>query len=545
MQEQIRYRLGDSTVAEPLVNKWVAWSHLIPPVPYSLHLLQYQNNLLQHYLRYPKVHLQACKNRKWRCGPFVDIPVERAGEVNELLAATKTQQTENLELAEALIELQNLLGREAKGQSLEPYYERLPEPLRGYVELVYDYQHHPIVRLFERLLYESPYYRKELQSFRIFQQKSDSSRSFYMSTPRLLEEDQIDWVMPFDAPQVDEFFKLDSSPQPLGYIRDLLGLESSDESRLLPMLSTDVTPRSNRWDGAGVRIRYIGHACALVEWNGISILTDPWIGVMPQTGGTPRVTFVDLPERIDYALITHGHTDHFGLETQLRLRHRIEQLVVPRSSGMFYGDISLKLLAEKIGFKDVIELEMLDSISLPGGEIIAVPFMGEQADLPHGKSAYVIRAGHERILFGADSNCLDVQMYKHIRRILGPVQTIFLGMECVGAPLSWMYQPFFPVKLDHSIAQSRRLQGCNANGAEQILEALDAKHIFIYAMGLEPWLEYLLGLSVRADSVQIKESQTLISNAREKGVLAAELLKGTRDIYLDQSRTTLAAGSTQ
>lgn len=532
MSEQMGYRLGNSTVAEPLVNKWVAWSHLIPPVPYSLHLHQYQNTLLQSYLRYPKVHLQSCKSPQLRYGPFVDIPLERVGEVKDLLAATKAQQIANLELAEALIQFQNFLATEAKGQSLEPYYERIPEALRGYVELVYDYHHNPIVRLFERLLYESPYYNKGLQSLRIFQQKSDSSRSFFMSTPRLLEDDQIDWAMPFDAPQVDEFFKLDSSPKPLGYIREILGLDVSEDRRLLPMLSTHTAPPPCRWDGAGIRIRYIGHACALVEWKGISILTDPWIGVMPQTGGTQRVTFAALPERIDYALITHGHPDHFLLETLLRLRHRIKRLIVPRAFGMFYGDISLKLLAEKIGFKGVAELEMLESISFPGGEIIAVPFMGEQADLPHGKSAYVIRAGNERILFGADSNCLDEQMYKHIRRILGPIQTVFLGMECVGAPLSWMYQPFFPSKLEHSIDQSRRLMGCNAKGAQQILEALEAERIYVYAMGLEPWLEHLLGLAVSADSLQIKESNMLILNARKRGLLDAQLLEGTRDIYL-------------
>ncbi len=541
MPEQIRYRLGNSTVAEPLVNKWVAWSHLIPPIPYSLHLQQYQLNLLESYLRYPKVHLQSCKNPQLRYGPFVDIPAERVGEVRDLLNATKAQQSGNLELAQALIQFQNFLAKEAKGQSLEPYYERIPQPLRGYVELVYDYYHHPIVRLFERLLYESPYYQKGFQSFRIFQQKSDSSRPFFMSTPRLLEEDQIDWALPFDDPLIDEFFKLDVSPQPLGHIREILGLQASDEPRLLPLLSAQTaSPPIEGWDGAGVRIRYIGHACALVECNGISILTDPWIGVMPQSGGVERITFADLPERIDYALITHGHPDHFGLETLLRLRHRIGQLVVPRAFGMFYGDISLKLLAEKIGFKNVVELETLDSISFPGGEIIGVPFMGEQADLPHGKSAYVIRVGDERVLFGADSNCLDVLMYQHLRRILGRIQTVFIGMECVGAPLSWMYQPFFPSKLEHSIDQSRRLLGCNANGAQQILEAVEAERIYVYAMGLEPWLEYLLGLAVPADSVQIKESNTLILNSRQRGLLDAQLLEGTRDIYLKHS----AAGPT-
>jgi hypothetical protein len=78
--------------------------------------------------------------------------------------------------------------------------------------------------------------------------------------------------------------------------------------------------------------------------------------------------------------------DHFGLETLLRLRHGIECLVVNRSHGVFYGDISLKLLTQKLGFKNVVELDTLESISLPGGEIIAIPFMGEQADLPHGKN---------------------------------------------------------------------------------------------------------------------------------------------------------------
>jgi hypothetical protein len=206
--------------------------------------------------------------------------------------------------------------------------------------------------------------------------------------------------------------------------------------------------------------------------------------------------------------------------------------VVNRSHGMFYGDISLKILTQKLGFKNVVELDTLESIPLPDGEIIAIPFMGEQADLPHGKTAYVVRAGNEQILFGADSNCLDRRMYEHIHEVLGPVQTVFIGMECVGAPLSWMYEPLFPVKPEYSIDQSRRLMGCDSFRAMSILEALGATRVYVYAMGLEPWLEYLLGLAVPEDSFQIKESNNLIAKAREKGLIDAELLCGTHDIYL-------------
>jgi len=223
MTSEVEYRLHDSTVAEPLVNRWEAWAHLIPPVAASLHLRDYQIKLLKSYLADPQVHVDACANPKLRSGPFVDIPPRRAGEVSELLKSTEEKLADNLKLAQGTVDFQNYLVREAKGQSLDPYYERLPAELRGYVELVYDYYNRPAVRFFEGLLYQSPYYKKDLQSFRIFQQQHDNSRSFIMSTPRLAESNQIEWEVPFDKALVDEFFRLNTTPQPLGYIRELLG----------------------------------------------------------------------------------------------------------------------------------------------------------------------------------------------------------------------------------------------------------------------------------------------------------------------------------
>src|ERR1043165_1186909 len=133
--EQV-YRLAASTVAEPLVNKWVAWAHTVAPVPSSLHLQHYQIKLLQSYLKDPQVHVQACRNPKLRSGPFVDVPEERAGEVKQLLATMLVEQGDNLKLATSLMEFQDYLVKEAKGQSLDPYYEKVPPPLRGYVELI-------------------------------------------------------------------------------------------------------------------------------------------------------------------------------------------------------------------------------------------------------------------------------------------------------------------------------------------------------------------------------------------------------------------------
>jgi L-ascorbate metabolism protein UlaG (beta-lactamase superfamily) len=300
----------------------------------------------------------------------------------------------------------------------------------------------------------------------------------------------------------------------------------------LPLLSAEPSCAPQKWEGSGVRINYLGHACVLIEWNGISILTDPCIALKPVNGGVERFTYKDLPEKLDYVLITHNHHDHFCLESLLRLRHKIDCLVVPRSFGMLYGDLSLKLLAKKVGFRNVVELETLESIKLPDGEIIAIPFMGEHADLSHGKTAYVVRAGSTQTLFAADSDCLDVQMYQHIHRVLGPIQTVFLGMECVGAPLSWSCGAFLPCKPEHSINQSRRYKGCDSTRGLRILEAVGAQRIYIYAMGLEPWLEHLLGLAYTAEATQIKEAQKLLSAARERGFSDAQLLTNKAEIHL-------------
>jgi L-ascorbate metabolism protein UlaG (beta-lactamase superfamily) len=535
MSDKNEYLLGRSTVVEPLVNNWAVWSDLISPAPYSMHMLHYQIKTLSSYLANPEIHLKACRNPKFAGGPFVDVPVERASEIKQLLETTEREQAANIEFAKAITESYELLNKEARGQSLEQFYERLSPLLRGYVELLYDYYNHPILRLNEGLLYESPFYRTELQSLRVSSTASDDSRRFFLSTPRLLDETQVDWAIPFQSSQLDEFFALEHNAKPLGQIRETLGLSEVEDGRLLPLLSQEPVAPASKWDEATPRIRYLGHACVLVQWNGVSVMTDPWVSVRPDAGGMERIAYQDLPEKIDFALITHAHHDHFVPETLLRLRHKIECLVVPRTHGLFYTDTSLKLMAKKLGFRNVVELDSLESIKLGDGEIISVPFMGEHADLPHGKSAYIVRAKDERILFAADSNCLDPRLYEHLRRILGDIETVFLGMECVGAPLSWLYGALLPTKLNYNQDHSRRTKGSDSKAALALLEAVGAKRVYIYAMGNEPWFQFGMGLGLSEDSVQIKEAGKVISTARERGFLDAQRPFGHFELALPQS----------
>lgn len=535
MNTERKYKLADSTVIEPLVQQWSAWPQLLSPIPASLHLSNYQVPALEAYLREPLEHVKASRDPEMIGGPFVDVVPERADEVEQLLQRTLEGREEQRQLARSVISFHNQLIEEAHGQCLEPFYEGIPPELAGYVELVYDYYNRPTVRFFESLLYESRHYRSDLQSLRLWPLKRDETRPFFMSTPRLLDDGQIDWQVTFDDPRVDELFRLDVAPQPLPYISELLGLDKADEHLLLPLLSKDDIALPEQWDGPTARVRYFGHACVVVEWNGMAIMTDPYVGARPTEGGLERFSYGDLPAKIDYALVTHIHQDHFALETLLRLRHRIKHLIVPKASGILYGDMSLKLMARKLGFRSIIELEPLETVGDGGVSIIGVPFLGEHGDLAHSKSGYVVRLGDQQILFGADSDCLDRQIYVNVRKALGRIETVFLGTESVGAPLFWGCGPLFPIKQERQYEQTRRYHGSNARAALEILETVGARRIYNYAMGMEPWVEHLLGLGLTEHDPQYIESEKLIRKALGRGFVAAERLYGKRDLYLPVS----------
>jgi L-ascorbate metabolism protein UlaG (beta-lactamase superfamily) len=537
------YRFSRSTVVEPLVNRWSACSPCIAPLTASLYANHYQLPNLRQYLESPEVAVEACRNPKYRAGRFVNIPPHRAQEVKAFVEQTEKEYADSIRLAREMLRFQVLLNTQAAaGLPLAPLYGKLPDELRGYVELLYDYFTRPMLRVSEPLLYESRHYRPHLQSFQLFPLASDASREFIFSTPRLPSPQAVDWPVPFNDPRVDELFRLDAQPRPLAHIRELLGLRAADDGLLAQLVQAcpaalPAAPPAPPPEGA-VRIRHFGHACVLVEWQGVSILVDPCFGCVPRepapaAGGVARLSYEDLPAHIDFALVTHNHHDHYSLETLLRIRHKLGCLVVPRAHGLHHGDISLKLLSRRIGFRNVVELDTLESIPLPGGRIVGVPFLGEHSDLPHAKTAYVVEAHGQRMLFAADSDCLDARLYQHLADALGPVQTVFLGLECVGAPMTWSCGALFAIKPTLQQDQQRRQHGCDAERGLKMLQALKAQRLYVYAMGLEPWYEWLLGLAYTDDAPQIREMRQILVQARQAGLREARLLASPCTLVLE------------
>jgi hypothetical protein len=100
----------------------------------------------------------------------------------------------------------------------------------------------------------------------------------------------------------------------------------------------------------------------------------------------------------------------------------------------------------------------------------------------------------------------------------------FLGMECDGAPLTWLYQAILTKPVTKKMSDSRKLSGSNAQQAGAIVTELGAPEAYIYAMGEEDWLGHVMATSYTPESYQLKQVEQFLAWAADNGVKAEHLL---------------------
>jgi len=488
----------------------------------NLHL-----RIMESFIQAPDLHRAAASNPAMRGGPFMDY-AGATENVRSMVADLKRRAAKPIRIAEAIKELDTTVKAEARGSSLLPLYQRVPAELRGCVELCYDLYNQPRTRLIEALLYKR-HYEPSFQSFAVSSVRTDD-RPFVLSTPRICDKEELSFRLRFDSPIIDELMSMRSRAGTTDIVERLAEehLEGSAEHRDLLRSLFTTTPRRVSEDahyaGSRLRIRYFGHATVMVQSHSVCILMDPVIGY-PVEQGIPRFTFADLPETIDYVLLTHAHQDHVMFETMLQIRHRVRNWIVPKNSGGDLQDPSLKLMLTTLGFHNVHELDELEQIALPdGGTITGIPFFGEHGDLHiRSKLAYHVRVSGTTLMFVSDSNNLARELYDDIRSILGPLDILFIGMECTGAPMSWLYGPLFTSPIDRKQDQSRRLNGSDFDSALAVVGSLQPKAVYVYAMGQEPWLKHISSIEYNSDSVPIVESNKLVAECQLRGVKSSRL----------------------
>ena len=513
---------------EPHTCGWYAWPYLIAPAQLAMHLKFRLLPLIRSFVTNPATHLAASHDPKMYGGPFVSLPMEDVPRVGRLMEQTRQRCDRLLAFAEDLKRFAGLLEDEATGFSLNDFYARLPQSLRGLVECMYDSNDHGHVRLFEDLLYDEDMTCGTQEIF--LQLIGEQDRHFFMSTPRLDGGDSRRFAMKFSDKRLDVLASMRAAARPFDEIAGLFSVDEADISGFREFFTT-TPPAVNgapRYTESGVRMRYFGHACVLFQSERTSVLFDPMVAFETKHDG--RFTFNDLPEHIDYVVLTHSHQDHFSAEMLIQLRHRIGRIIVPANNHGSIADPSMKLILQSLGFEHIDVLEAFESVAIPGGEILSLPFTGEHADLNiYSKHTIALTLKGRKLLFLIDSDGIDGMLYRRMMRRVGAVDALFLGMECHGAPLAWLYEPLLGRPASWKNNESRRLSGANCERAWNVLSEIKPARVFVYAMGQEPWMQYLMGLKYEPDSIQLIESDRFLEQCRQAGI-DAERLYCSREI---------------
>lgn len=519
-------------VVEPLFDRWYAWSHLISPATSAMNVVNRHLKIMDSYIQNPHIHAAAAKNPKMRGGPFVDLPVNRVEEVKALRAATVAEKAYHLRFAAAIAELNQLLKTSARGFSMDTLYSKVPDILQGKVELVYDLNNNPSFRFFEPLLYNSECYHEASQSVALWITNNDE-RPFVLSTPRLDEPNVIHVEVPFKHPGIDMLSRMRHVAGDIEDIAQAFNIREEDRALFNTFFTKEPPVAYSPYEGDKIRMRYFGHACILVETKDVSVLVDPVISYHGYSTDVTRYSEAHLPEKIDYVIITHNHQDHILFETLLSLRHRIGHIVVPRSGNGSMQDPGLKKMFNAIGFNNVLEIGEFDTVGSGNCRITGIPFIGEHSDLDiRSKLCHHVRIGEYTLMFAADSCNVEAKLYEEVFKVTGPVDSLFLGMECDGAPLSWLYGPLLTEDIPRDMDNSRRLAGSNYERGKAMVDVFKPKELYVYAMGMEPWLEFISSIKYTDESNPIVQSNKLINECRQQNIIS-ERLYGEKELFYE------------
>lgn len=509
---------------EPLYNKWFVWPYLMSPATAAMNVTNQHLKLMRSYIANAKIHAKSATAKSMTGSALINIPVSRVEDVKRLLEATEKECSALVELTSAIVQLDEMLRKKAKGLSMEQLYDQIPSALQGFVELQYDLNNQPSFRLIESLLYQSVYYKSNAQSA-CFGRLKSSQRPFVLSTPRLPDNDHLHINLPFNHPFLDKLFRMRETSRDLREITaefrqfDSEGGLPFDELFTTQLPSQPQKVKSNQF----VDITYLGHAGIMISTQEASLLIDPVIGY-GNDDEQNKSTFADLPAHIDYVMVTHTHMDHLCLETLLQLRYKIGAVLVPKNNSGCLADPSIKLMLLALGFDNVIELEDLESIAFNGVRITALPFLGEHADLNiRSKSAWLVEACGHKILAAADSSNLDRNLSKRLHDLIGDIDMLFIGMECKGGPLRWLYGPLLTQPISHEVNESRRFNGSDYLAASHMARTFNASEVCIYALGTEPWYGYFMGISYNDDDYQMLQSKMLVDECLARGIRCQRL----------------------
>ncbi len=271
--------------------------------------------------------------------------------------------------------------------------------------------------------------------------------------------------------------------------------------RLAP---ASVKPEPSKWSDAQVTLAWIGHSTVLLNFFGVTILTDPVlfprVGIRlpgftigPKRLTAPALSFDESP-KIDLILLSHAHFDHLDLRT-LRCFDESTSVITARATTD---------LLQGTRFSQVTELDWDQSkrFSTAAGEIEITAFPVKhwgartQRDTYRGYNGYLIERSGRRIIFAGDTAMTESFAE---RRRHGVIDVAIMS---IGAYNPWMQSHCTP---------EQAVQMANAAGARFIVPV----HHQTFRLSFEPFREpierFEAALSKTPERIALREiGQTFV-----------------------------------
>ncbi|MGB5930625.1 MAG: MBL fold metallo-hydrolase, partial [Cyclobacteriaceae bacterium] len=78
---------------------------------------------------------------------------------------------------------------------------------------------------------------------------------------------------------------------------------------------------------------------------------------------------------------------------------------------------------------------------------------------------------------------------------------------------------------------SRRLAGSNYDRGKALVDNFNPKEVYVYAMGQEPWCEFISSIKYTDESHPIVQSNLLVEDCKERDIVAERLFGEKELLY--------------
>jgi L-ascorbate metabolism protein UlaG (beta-lactamase superfamily) len=219
--------------------------------------------------------------------------------------------------------------------------------------------------------------------------------------------------------------------------RTVRGLVAETGRRIVPC---EFTPSPQFWNPAGITAAWLGHSTVLLNFYGVTILTDPVLykrigastalgTIGPKRLVAPALKPVQLPP-IDVVLLSHAHMDHFDPAT-LRTLPGHPRIITAHATTDLLPKTRLAM-SESLTWGDKTRISArLGDVDIRAFE---VKHWGARwkYDKYRGYNGYVISREGKSVVFGGDTAMSE--SFRSLRRY-GPIE---MAIMPIGAYQPWV-----------------------------------------------------------------------------------------------------------